>query len=154
MDIIMQLLGQWGYAGLFLCAFIAGSVLPLSSEAILLACIGPLHLSPLWCLLWATAGNVCGGMTCYWLGSLGNEEWIERYAHVSHDKMERAKQWVSRRGAWMAFFAFIPLLGSAITVALGYMHANRSITATAMTLGKALRYAILIWGTLGIIHIL
>ena len=54
----------------------------------------------------------------------------------------------------MAFFAFIPLLGSAITVALGYMHANRGITVLAMTLGKVIRYAIIIWGTLGIIHIL
>jgi membrane protein YqaA with SNARE-associated domain len=154
MDFLLEFLTQWGYAGLFLCAFIAGSVVPLSSEAILLAYIGPLHLSPLWCLLWATAGNVCGGMTCYWLGSLGNEQWIERYAHVSHDKMERAKRWVEHRGAWMAFFAFIPLLGSAITVALGYMHANRGITVLAMTLGKVIRYAIIIWGTLGIIHIL
>lgn len=49
----------------------------------------------------------------------------------------------------MAFFAFVPILGSAITVALGYMRANVPIVLTTMTIGKAIRYALVIWGTLG-----
>lgn len=146
---MMEFLVQYGYLGLCLSAFIAGSVLPLSSELVLSACILKLHLSPWWCLLWATIGNVGGGMTCYWLGSLGNMEWIERYAHVSHDKLMRAQRWVEGYGAWMAFFAFLPILGSAITVALGLMHANKKIVVTAMTIGKVLRYGLLVLGILG-----
>ncbi len=146
----MEFLIQFGYLGLCLSAFIAGSVLPLSSELVLSACILKLHLSPMLCLLWATVGNVGGGMTCYWLGSLGNMEWIERYAHVSHEKLERARRWVEHRGAWMAFFAFLPILGSAITVALGFMHADKKIVLAAMTVGKALRYGILIAGLLSV----
>ncbi len=85
MDAFVQFFIDWGYWGMFLSAFIAGSIVPLSSEAVLIACVGPLHLSPWLCLLAATAGNVSGGMTCYWLGTLGNMEWIEKYAHVNHE---------------------------------------------------------------------
>ena len=37
MDAILQFLIDWGYWGLFLGSFIAGSVLPFSSEAVLAA---------------------------------------------------------------------------------------------------------------------
>ena len=40
MDAILQFLIDWGYWGLFLGSFIAGSVLPFSSEAVLAACVG------------------------------------------------------------------------------------------------------------------
>ena len=146
---MIEFISQWGYLGLMVASFIAGSVVPLSSEAIILACVGPLHLNPWWCLLYATVGNVSGGMTCYWMGTLGNEKWIERYAHVSHEKLEKAQRFIHDRGAWMAFFAFIPLLGTAISGALGYMRANKWIVTLAMTIGKAIRYAVLIGAALG-----
>ncbi len=49
-------------------------------------------------------------------------------------------------GAWMGFFAFLPLLGSAITILLGLMRSNVVITFIAITLGKLFRYIILIYG--------
>lgn len=150
MDAFVQFFVDWGYWGMFLSAFIAGSVIPLSSEAVLVALIGVLHLDPWLLLVSATAGNVSGGMTCYWMGTLGNMEWIERYAHVSHEKLERAERFIGGRGAWVAFFAFIPVLGSALTVALGMMRANIPITILAMTIGKAIRYGVLIAGTIGL----
>ncbi len=148
MDAFVEFFLQWGYVGLFVGSFVAGSIVPLSSEALLVACVGPLHLDPWICLWAALAGNVAGGMTCYWLGHLGNLEWIQKYAHVTPEKLNKAQNWVhSGPGAWMAFFAFIPLLGSAITVALGYLRANIPITVFAMSVGKWLRYALVIWGT-------
>ncbi|MBP5498979.1 MAG: DedA family protein [Muribaculaceae bacterium] len=148
MDALVSFFIQWGYLGLCLGSFIAGSIVPLSSEAILVACVGPLHLDPFACLWWALAGNVAGGMTCYWLGSLGNMQWIERYAHVSPEKLDRAERFIQGKGAWMAFFGFIPVLGSAIVVALGFMRANKWIVLFAMAVGKLIRYAIVIWGTI------
>ena len=144
----MQFLIDWGYWGLFLGSFIAGSVLPFSSEAVLAACVGPLGLDPVISITAATAGNVAGGMTCYWMGHLGNMEWIEKYFHVKKEKMDRAERFVHGRGAWMAFFAFIPILGSAISIVLGMMRANIWIVILAMTIGKILRYALLVWGIL------
>lgn len=147
MDSFVQFFIQWGYFGLFLGSFVAGSVLPFSSEALLVVCVGPLHLTPWGCLLAALLGNVSGGMTCYWLGHLGNPQWIERWTHVKREKMERAQRWVNRWGAYVALLAWVPLLGSAITVALGYLRANLWLTLLFMTIGKAARYALIIWGT-------
>lgn len=48
----------------------------------------------------------------------------------------------------MAFFAFIPILGSAISIVLGMMRANIPIVVLSMTIGKVLRYALLVWGVL------
>ena len=154
MDAILQFLIDWGYFGLFIGSFVAGSVIPFSSEAVLVACIGPLKLDPVLCTLFATAGNVAGGMTCYWMGQLGNMHWIEKYFHVKKEKIERAERFVHGRGAWMAFFAFIPILGSAISIVLGMMRANIGIVLFAMTIGKILRYTLLAWGVVGAANLL
>lgn len=148
MDAFLQFLIDWGYWGLFLGSFIAGSVIPFSSEAVLVACVGPLGLDPAVCTLAATAGNVAGGMTCYWMGHLGNMVWIEKYFHVSKEKLDKAERFVQGRGAWMAFFAFIPLLGSAISIVLGMMRANIWMVLLSMSIGKILRYALLVWGVM------
>jgi len=130
---------EWGYLGMFLSALIAGTVVPFSSEAVLVALIS-MGLNPVVCVLTATAGNMIGGMTCYWLGTLGNMVWIEKYFGVNQKKLERAERFVRGRGAWMAFFMFIPFLGEAIGVVLGLMRANVWITSFAMFLGKSFRY--------------
>ena len=152
MDAILQFLIDWGYVGMFLSALIAGTVVPFSSEAVLVTLIS-MGLNPIGCVLAATAGNMIGGMTCYWLGSLGNMLWIEKYFGVNKEKLERAERFVKGRGAWMAFFMFIPFLGEAIGVVLGLMHANAWITAIAMFLGKSTRYIVITLTALGIISL-
>ena len=75
-------------------------------------------------------------------------EWIEKYFHVKKEKLARAERFVKGRGAWMAFFAFIPILGSAISIVLGMMCANIWIVVFSMSVGKILRYVLLVWGVL------
>ena len=50
------------------------------------------------------------------------------------------------RGAWMGFFAFVPIVGSAITIVLGLTRANIAISVTSITVGKFLRYVLLVYG--------
>ena len=149
MDAVIQFMIEWGYLGMFLSALIAGTVVPFSSEAVLVACIS-MGLNPILCVLAATTGNMIGGMTCYWLGSLGNMKWIERYFGVNEKKLKRAERFVKGRGAWMAFFMFIPFLGEAIGVVLGLMRANVWITTIAMFLGKSFRYIAIAATALGL----
>ena len=143
MDAILQFLIDWGYWGLFLGSFIAGSVLPFSSEAVLAACVGPLGLDPVISIAAATAGNVAGGMTCYWIGTLGKTEWITRLG-VSTRQLARARKFLSGRGALMAFFAFLPTIGEAIAIVLGLMRSNVWLTGSAMLAGKTLRYIVVL----------
>ena len=95
---------------------------------------------------YATVGNVAGGMFNYVIGSFGRLDWIEHYLHVKPEQLERAKRFMHGHGAWMCFFAFVPLLGSAITVLLGLMRANPYISVLSITLGKFIRYWLLAYG--------
>ena len=99
-------------------------------------------------IIYGTIGNVAGGMFNYGVGRLGRIDWIEKYLHVKKEKLDRAKRFMAGRGAWMGFFAFLPILGSAITVALGLMRANVTVTLISMTLGKLLRFILLVYGAL------
>lgn len=136
---------SFGYIGMFIASLLAGSVMPFNSEVVI-AALRAAGLDPWWLLLSGTAGNVAGGMFNYWVGSLGRLDWIEKYLHISQKNMNRAQRFMAGRGAWMAFFAFLPILGSAITVILGLMRANLPVTLTSMTLGKFLRYALIVFG--------
>lgn len=138
---------------MFLSAFLAGTILPFSSEAVLLACIG-LGLDPVASTLATTAGNALGGLTCYWIGHLGKMEWIEKYFKVDQKQMDKATRFIHGRGSWMALFSFLPVIGDAILIVLGLMRANIWIVAVSMTVGKLLRYALLVAAALGIIHAL
>ena len=140
MESLIEFFVEWGYVGLFLSAFVAGSVVPFSSEAVMVILTG-MGLNPLGCLVAATAGNTLGGMTCYWIGMAGKREWITRYLGVSDEKLARAERFLAGRGAMMGFFAFLPYVGEAIAVVLGLMRSNMALTAASMTVGKALRYA-------------
>ena len=151
MDAFLQLLTDWGYFGMFLSAFLAGTVLPFSSEAVLLACIG-LGLDPILSTLATTAGNALGGLTCYGIGHLGKDEWIEKYLGVKQKTLEKAEQFVHGKGSSIAFLSFLPVIGDAILVVLGLMHANVWIVSATMTLGKLARYSVLVATTLKIIN--
>ena len=78
---------------------------------------------------------------------MGKMEWIEKYLHVKKPTLQKAQRFLKGRGAWMGFFAFLPILGTAIAVALGLMRANLTITAISSALGKVLRYLLIFFGT-------
>ena len=103
-------------------------------------------LEPLTLVVYGTIGNVLGSMFNYGVGRMGKMEWIERYLHVKRESLEKAQRFVGGRGAWMGFFAFLPILGSAITILLGLMKANMPITVTSISIGKFLRYLLLVYG--------
>lgn len=145
---LQQLLIDWGYWGLFLSAAIAGSLLPFSSEAVLAVLIG-MGLDPMWCVAAATIGNTLGGMICYGLGILGNRNAIRRLG-ITEEQLARAERFLAGRGAAMAFFAFLPVIGEAIAVALGFMRSNIWITVFSMAAGKALRYVLLVLALQGV----
>ena len=145
MDAIIDFLIGNGYWGMLIASFLAGSVFPFSSEVVMAALMAT-GLDPWLLAFYGTIGNVLGSVVNYCVGRLGKTEWFERYLHVKPRDLERAERFMHGRGAWMGFFAFVPLLGSAITILLGLMRANVVITFIAITLGKIFRYAILIYG--------
>ena len=142
---LTSLLIDYGYWGMLVAAFLAGSFFPFSSEAVMLA-LQAAGLEPWPLVVYGTAGNVAGSVFNYAVGRMGRLEWIERYLHVGQRELDRAQRFMAGHGAWMGFFAFLPLLGSAITILLGLMRANIPISLASITAGKLLRYLILVYG--------
>lgn len=142
LETLTQFFVDWGYWGLFLSAFVAGSIVPFSSEVVMILLVR-MGLDPVLCALAATGGNTMGGMTCYWIGSLGRTEWIGKLG-VSEKQLAKARRFLAGRGALMGFFAFLPYIGEAIAIVLGLMRSNAWLTGSAMFAGKLLRYIVIL----------
>jgi membrane protein YqaA with SNARE-associated domain len=130
-----------GYVGLFLASFLAATIVPFSSEAMLSTAIYAGY-NVYGCLLLATFGNWLGGLTSYYLGFLGKEAWIEKYLRIEKSKTERFKQRIIGREAWIAFFCWLPFVGDVLAVVLGLLKVSFKRVAWGMLVGKAVRYAV------------
>lgn len=140
---------------MFLSAVLAGSVVPFSSEAVLAALVLPsTGLNPVICLIAASVGNLLGSLTCYGMGRLGRMDWLEKYFHMKREKVERMQVYLNGRSAFMAFFAFLPIIGSVIAVALGFLRSNIWVVSASMLLGKVLRYVLVILAARGLVNLM
>lgn len=144
-DWLITFLVDWGYWGMLIAAFLAGSFFPFSSEAVM-AGLQAAGLAPLPLVVYGSIGNVLGSMFNYGVGRMGKMEWIEHYLHVKKKSLDKAERFMAGHGAWMGFFAFLPLLGSAITIVLGLTRANIPVSILSITIGKVLRYVLLVYG--------
>jgi membrane protein YqaA with SNARE-associated domain len=133
----------WGLTGLFLASFLAATVLPFSSELVLLAMAGA-GWPPLQLLVAASAGNWLGGMSSYALGHLGDAERLLRWLRVDAADAERWRRRTATHGPWAALACWLPVVGDVIAVALGLGRSPLVATALLMLVGKALRYAVLL----------
>ncbi|MBD8387620.1 MULTISPECIES: YqaA family protein [Dysgonomonas] len=136
---------EYGYIGLFLASFLAATILPFGSEFVFAGLLA-MGMNAWGCVIVASVGNWLGGMTNYYLGSLGKVEWIEKYLKVKKEKIEKMQHWLEGKGAIMAFFSFMPVVGDIIALALGYMRANVYVVNIAMFAGKFVRYVLIMYG--------
>lgn len=141
----MELFVQFGYIGLFVSSFLAATLLPVSSEIVFVSLVLAKFDAAL-CLIVATIGNWLGGMTNYYLGRMGKKEWIEKYLKVSSKDILRMQKKLHNKGAYIAFFSFLPIVGDLIALTLGFMHANVYIVNLSLFFGKLTRYLILFYG--------
>lgn len=146
MDVIIQFLIEHGLWGMFIAAFFAGSILPLASEVVLSALVAA-SVAPLELLVVGTIGNTLGSATNYGIGRLGREDMIERYLRVNPQALERGKRYVHKFGFWGGLLSWIPILGSLITIALGYLRVNLPLTVLMLIIGKFVRYCFVVLAT-------
>ncbi len=137
----MELLGAWGYWGLFFGSLLASTVLPFSSDALL---IGSLLAGgdAVTVVVVATLGNFLGGVTTYYIGHLGRWEWIEKYLRVSREKLERQGAIINKYGSLIALMSWLPVVGDVITVALGFYRVNFITSSIYMFIGRAARFIV------------
>lgn len=139
-------LAAWGLPGLFVVAMLAGSIVPMPSEALLGAIISG-GVSPVWAVTVATVGNVLGALSLYLLG-----RWVARggggrvgrwFTHrMSREgaRLERARVRLQNWGSPLLVFSWVPVLGDAFVLAAGLVGVRGAPFLVFTTLGKGLRY--------------
>ena len=137
------------YLGLFFAAFGAASILPMQSEAVLVAMLlsGSYVTATLLCV--ATLGNVLGSVLNWVLGRS-----IERFRHhrwfpVSEHKLDKAQRFYLRYGRWSLLLSWVPIIGDPLTVIAGVMREPLWSFVLIVTLAKGARYLVLTAVTVG-----
>jgi membrane protein YqaA with SNARE-associated domain len=138
------------YAGLFLAAFGAASLLPMQSEPLLVALL-LLREQPAWALvLVASIGNALGACLNWLLG-----RWVERYRDrrwfpVKPEKLATAEGWYRRWGRWSLLLSWAPFVGDPLTVVAGVLREPFWTFCILVAIAKTGRYIVLTLITLGL----
>ena len=148
-DLIIEFLKDYGYWGMGIMAFLAGTIVPITSEVLLLFFLG-VGLNAVGLVLAATVGNTLGGITCFMIGYLTTKEKVQRVFKISDRRMKRADILIQKYGYWTATFSFLPVLGEVFLLSLGIMRVNRTKVILLMAVGKLFRYAFVVISAIGI----
>ncbi|UXZ94197.1 DedA family protein [Pseudomonas phytophila] len=137
------------YAGLFLAAFGAATLLPMQSEAVLVGMLLSGHYTVATLLLVATLGNVLGSLLNWILGRS-----VERFRHkrwfpVSEAKLEKAQRFYLRYGRWSLLLSWVPIIGDPLTMVAGVMREPLWSFLLIVTFAKGMRYLLLTAATPG-----
>ena len=136
----LKISAEAGLWGLFLSSFLAATILPGGSEALLFALL-KLHPDELWPALGlATLGNTLGGMTSYACG-----RWLPGWQKLEHAKgLPRLRHW----GSPILLLAWAPLIGDALCIGAGWLRLDWRACAAFMAIGKFFRYWLVAQGAL------
>ena len=131
------------YLSLFFSAFLAATILPAQSEALLAYQIAshPAALIPL--LLVATAGNVLGAIVNWWLGRFLTHFKDRRWFPVEGKKLHRAEQFYRQYGRYSLLLSWMPLIGDPITVVAGALREPLWSFVMLVTIAKCGRYGVI-----------
>lgn len=131
-------------AFLFVSAFAASTILPMSSEVVLgaLAVAGGTDVWLLFAV--ATAGNTLGAVVNWALGRYA-ASWRGRLASLDEAKFERASRWFGRWGIWCLLLSWLPVVGDPLTLVAGVLRTPFVPFLLLVLLGKAARYLFVIF---------
>ena len=117
---------------LFASSFLAATLLPGGSEAVLFGVL-KLHPHVAWtAVLVATAGNTLGGLSSYVIGRV-----------LPRGKPIKGMRAIERYGSPVLLLSWVPLIGDALCVAAGWLRLNAVFAAFYIALGKLARYALI-----------
>lgn len=139
----MEYLIQFGPLGLFLAAFLAATILPLSSE-IVLGSLLVSGLSPSMLVGVATAGNVLGSVVNYGMG-YGGSVLFARYKPASEAELNKSLERFRKWGTPSLLLAWVPVIGDPLTVAAGVLKVNLPLFLALVTAGKLARYVAVVY---------
>jgi membrane protein YqaA with SNARE-associated domain len=141
---------DWGLIGLFLSAFLSATVLPGSSEVVMVAFIAA-HPSMAWvAFAVAMAGNLLGCLLTFGMGGAAHQGY-DRFRRVQVNtegpQMQRLRRW----GPPALLLSLLPLVGDALVLAAGWLRLPLLHCLAWIALGKGLRYLAVVLSMKGLL---
>jgi len=133
---------EWlSYGSMFASSFLSATLLPGSSEALLVGLLlaGKVSVGAL--VVTAALGNTLGGLTNIVIGRLLPQKNQGRW----HDT---ATAWLHRLGPAALFFSWLPVIGDLLCVVAGWLRFAWLPVVIFLAIGKTLRYVVLAAATL------
>ena len=130
----------FSFWSLFLSAFLSSTLLPGSSEALLITYLSQ-DFDPYVLLAVATTGNTLGGITSWLLGY-----WlIIKYPNTIPEKLNPQSIERLRRWGWpVLLFSWLPVIGDPLCLAAGWLRLNIYLSIIAIAAGKLIRYSLIV----------
>ncbi len=152
-ELMIQLMGQFGYIGVFLLIAIENIFPPIPSEVVLL--FGGFmttytELNIVGMIIASTLGSLLGAIVLYYIGRILNKERLKKIVsgkigkvlRIKNEDIDKADHWFDTKGNKTVFFCrFIPIVRSLISIPAGM---------SQMPMGKFLVYTTagsVIWNT-------
>ena len=128
------------YLSLFIISFLAATILPFSSEAILATYLLSEIYNKFLLIFFASFGNILGSIFNWFLGiyllKFQNKKWFP----FSKTQIDRSSKWFKKYGKWSLLFAWLPIIGDPITFVAGTMRIKFLIFLLLVSFGKIMRY--------------
>ncbi len=134
-------------AGVFAAAFLSATLLFGLSEAAVVAAALTAETSRSALFLAATGGNVLGALVNFALGRFAIRFEGLRSFPVSASGRQKAETLFARYGQPVLLFSWLPIVGDPLTLAAGLLRTPLAVFLAYVTIGKAARYAALLWLT-------
>ena len=124
-DFATNLIGDAGYAGVFVLMTLESALIPIPSEATMLFAgfkVDDGTLTLFGIVAAGVAGNVVGSWIAYAIGYYGRLELLERHRvfHVNKRHLDWAEDWFTRHGDATVFFSrMLPIIRTFISLPAG-----------------------------------
>ncbi len=117
----LDFINNYGVLALFIASFIAATIVPASSAAILLAALAA-GASPIPALIACSIGNSLGCAANYWMGFLIGKPLIPKLEKSKSGR--KAIEYTTKYGTWSLLISWVPFLGDPLTIAAGIFRVN------------------------------
>ena len=129
--------------GLFASAFLAATLLPAQSEAVLVGLLLAHPASVAVLIATASLGNTLGAMV-NWLLGLGIQRFRDkRWFPVSARQLERAERHYRRFGRWSLLLSWMPIVGDPLVLVAGVLREKFWVVLLLIAIAKTGRYLVL-----------
>lgn len=124
----------------FISAFGAATLLPLQSEAVLVASLIK-QQHPVWLLIFiASLGNILGSCVNWYLGLKIEQFKDKKWFPVSEKNLLKAEMTYQKYGYWSLLLSWVPIIGDPITLIAGLLKENFARFLLLVSIAKIGRY--------------